>query len=75
MVSFNADITNPPSVNSSRLGSTVKNWAGYIVVAAMMFFALGIAQNSVMPLLQGTLGNLLGVNSGASTGPIQFGDP
>jgi len=66
MVSFNADITDPPKISSSDAKGTVMGWVGYVVVAGMMFVALGIAQNVIAP----TLGNLfasLGLGSGQET--------
>lgn len=57
MVTFNADLTDPPKVSSSDMSGTVKMWIGYVVVAGMAFVALGLAQNLIAP----TVGNLLGM--------------
>lgn len=60
MVSFNADLTNPPKVSSSDPGGTAMDWVGYIVVAGLAFVALGIASNVIAPLV----GNVLPLDSG-----------
>ena len=63
MVKFDADITDPPSVDSSNPFGTAINWAGYVIVAALMFIGLGYAQNEIAPMIA----NLLPGNSGEET--------
>lgn len=52
MVTFSGNITNPPSISTSNIGGTAKNWIGYILVAGMAFFALALAQNAVTPRVE-----------------------
>jgi hypothetical protein len=75
MVSFSADITDPPSFSTNNLGGTARNWVGYILVAGLMFVALGVAQSTVAPAVGGLLESVTGADTGQNTGPIQFGDP
>jgi len=76
MVNFDADITDPPAVSSSDPAGTLMDWFGYVIVAGMMFVALGVASNVIAPLVGDLLAGL-GVSSGeeATSGMIQFGNP
>jgi hypothetical protein len=49
--------------------------ATYIVGVGMLFVFLGVAQNTVAPVIGGVFESVLGLNTGQSTGPVQFGDP
>jgi len=66
MVEFNADITNPPDVDSGDPTGTVLDWVGYIIVAGLMFVALGIASNVIAPVFGNALASL-GLTSGEET--------
>jgi hypothetical protein len=75
MVSFSADVTDPPSVSTNSPVRTLRNWAGYILVAGLMFVALGVAQSTVAPAVGSLVSSLTGANTGQDLGPVQFGDP
>lgn len=49
MVTFSGNLTNPPSISTSDLAGTVKNWFGFILVVGMAVFAFALAQNTVAP--------------------------
>jgi len=70
MVKFDGDLTNPPSINTSSIGKTAKDWAGFAVVAGMAFAVLGIARSTVQPTLESALSMIPGVQTeGEAGGP------
>lgn len=66
MVSFSGNLTNPPNVSTDNPVGTAKNWAGYVIVAAMAFVGLGIASNVIAPIFGNALA-AVGLTSGEET--------
>jgi len=62
MVSFDANVTDPPGVSTNNPVGTLRDWAGYIIVVGMMFVAFAIASNTVQPLIASIVRMVPGVN-------------
>lgn len=66
MVEFDADLTDPPGLDTSDAAGSLMDWAGYVLVAGMAFVALGIASNVIAPVFGNLLASL-GLTSGEET--------
>jgi len=64
MVSFDADPTDPPGIDTSDPSGTLKGWTGWVVIVGVMFAMLATAQATVTPMVQQGLSQLPVVNSG-----------
>lgn len=71
MVRFDADVTNPPAVSTSSPVSTLRNWAGYVLIVGMMFVAFAVASNTVQPLVASVVNMIPGVNPQEGGGGVQ----
>lgn len=71
MVKFDADITDPPGVDTSSPGRTIKNWAGYAVVAGIGIALLAVGQETVSPVVANFLEMLPGVSAGGEDDEIR----
>jgi hypothetical protein len=73
MVEFDAEVTDPPSIDTSDPAGTAMSWAGYALVAGMAFVTLGVASNTVAPLI-GDLLAAVGLSSGeeSSSGGVSI---
>jgi len=66
MVTFDADVTDPPSVSTSQPVGTLMDWAGYVLVVGLVFVALGISQNVIAPAVGGLM-EQAGLSSGGTS--------
>lgn len=72
MVEFSANPTDPPDIDSDDAGGTVMNWLGYIVVIGTALGALGVAQSTVKPVVEGVLEMVPGLESGDNGGGLEL---
>lgn len=63
---FDADITDPPGISTSNPVGSAMDWIGYVIVAALMFVALGVASNVIAPVFGNALASV-GLTSGEET--------
>lgn len=73
MAKFNADLTNPPGIDSNKPVDTGKDWFGYVLISGLAFVALGVASNVVAPAV-GNLLSMAGLSSGEETGVTISGE-
>ena len=75
MVTFDSDPLDGPRVSTTDVSGSAMRVVKYVVGVGMLFVFLGIAQNTVAPAIGGVFENVLGVNTGADTGPLTLGEP
>lgn len=64
MVSFDANPTDPPGIDTDDPGRTLKGWTGYVVIVGVMFAMLATAQATITPLVQSGLSQLPMLSTG-----------
>lgn len=71
MVTFDADLTDPPGIDTNDWMETVMNWLGYGVVAGLALVVLGLAQQTIAPLFANLLSFIPGVNPSQGGVPVR----
>jgi len=72
MVSFDANVTDPPGLDTSSPVNTLRNWAGYVIIVGMMFVAFAVASNTIQPLIASIVRMVPGVNPDEGGGGVQI---
>jgi len=75
MVKFTDPVTDETYDPLGDPSGTAMTAVSYVLGIAMTALLVGVALNTVLPTAGGFVENLLGVDTGGNSGPLQFGDP
>lgn len=74
MPQFDADPTDPPSIDTSDLSGSAMDWLGWMLVVGVMLAMFAASQATVTPVARSVLGMIPGIETGGSDdGGLQLG--
>lgn len=73
MVKFEGDLTDGPTVDTSRPGESIMDATKWMVGVGILFALLAAAQSTVTPVVQSGLSMVPGVSAGDGTEGVRVG--